>query len=690
MLKVDLHIHTVVTASDSKNFDFDLDVLKRYISAAKLDVIAITNHNCFDRRNYDLVKDALSIPVLPGIEINVSKPGSYGHVLVIADPNDLQEFEDGSDKIGQLRPDEKSHVPWDTVIGSFPSIKKWLVIPHYIKDKKMDPGTIRAIESSSGVDALEVSNAKKWLSNNAKTDKSLVVFSDCRPGLRMPKQDEANPNSYAYGYTYIQCSTPSISSLKLALRDKKNVSVFNRDSEFEILPEGIRASPRLNVLLGNRSSGKTHALKQILNAYSEEDCLYIEQFEITDEAREDSFNRMTREEDSEFFDAYFQPLKQAFTDYLSYDANTLIKECINYCEALIVYANSPSDSFSDCPIYQGALPSFEEKKLVFDKDWDLRKATLALSSSSDRRDVIAEYIEIERLAALNARLRELMRDTYFGLEHGKKANEIITAIRRELQKQTARKPLPSTDSIKQYFRLCYLEMRICKVLDRLNDAAELESEVVLKYRKTRTRRPIKTAKEARDSIKTKLPQNTDVRSLFVKNVTSESRLVTIQSFSKEVVPYICNLLYKIDSRLVTNDSEGSPLSGGQRAEYLLLHKLREARSRDIVLIDEPESSFDNPFLNTDVSEMLNNLADHSTVFLVTHNNTLGVSIHPDWILYTEKDTDGYRIYAGDFVSEQLVSIDGKTISRPKALLDSMEAGLDAYIDRSSYYEITGN
>ena len=74
--RIDLHIHTVRTVCDPQNFNFDLDILKEYVSKARLDAVAVTNHNLFDRENYDSVCDALDIPVFPGIEINVKRWGN--------------------------------------------------------------------------------------------------------------------------------------------------------------------------------------------------------------------------------------------------------------------------------------------------------------------------------------------------------------------------------------------------------------------------------------------------------------------------------------------------------------------------------------------------------------------------------------------------------------------------------------
>ena len=146
------------------------------------------------------------------------------------------------------------------------------------------------------------------------------------------------------------------------------------------------------------------------------------------------------------------------------------------------------------------------------------------------------------------------------------------------------------------------------------------------------------------------------------------------------------LLFRIDSRIVNNDASETPLSGGQRAEYVFLHAIRQARDSDYVFIDEPESSFDNEFLANEVSKLIGELSDESTVFLVTHNNALGVSLHPDKVIYAVREPDGYKLYSGDLSSSVLRSIEGKTEERADVLLRTMEAGRDAYEDRKGYYE----
>ena len=687
-MRIDLHIHTEATPSDSKSFEFDMDTLARYVEEAHLGAIAITNHNSFSLERFEEISESLAIPVFPGIEINVTKPGSFGHVLVIADPSDLQEFNDGSTAIKGLCPGAKDHVSWNQVVDAFPDIRNWLVIPHYIKDRRMDEATIDLIRSTSGVDALEVSNAKKWLVNCDKSSEPLVMFSDCRPGLKMQDyQQGLEPNRYAYGYTYVNCGQPTVRSIKLALKDKKNVSVFAANSSFEILPEGLPASPHLNVILGQRSSGKSYTLRRILDAYPENERLYIKQFEITNEAMEDRFGELVNREDGKFFSEYFEPLSAVMNDYFSFCTTDIEAGCTSYCEDLVVYANSPEDEYSKCPIYQKGRFAFEAVDANLRSDAKLRTALMTLLTNKSRKEDIDETVGLNQLRLLDNKLENYMRELFADKVQREKVNEIVSTLCDKLSKQTARKPLPPTEPIKSYFRYCYFEMRLCNVLGSMSSPAELASEQVLKYEKVRTRRLVSGASEARKATN-KLPQGIELKRLYLKSASWKQKLDLLRSFGPEATSQACNLLFKIDSNIVTTDKSRAPLSGGQRAEYLFLHKLSHAKGKDIILIDEPESSFDNPFLNKEVSTMINDLASQTPVFLVTHNNTLGVSTHPDWILYAVKEGDGtHRLYTGSSTSQTLITADGMELPTSKALLTSMEAGEDAYRDRRLYYGI---
>lgn len=687
MNRIDFHIHTVGTTSDSNGFDFDIDVLKDYVERAHLAAVAITNHNGFYRDNYDQVLGALDIAVFPGAEINVTKLSGFGHVIIVADPADIDDFASGMATLAGECPGKDDHVSWDRVVELFPKISKWLVIPHYKKSKKLDSATLSHIRNTTGYDALEVTNVKKWLVERDGADAPLVVFSDCRPGLRMPDEDpDDNVRRYAYGYTYLQCEEMSFGSVKAAFANVNNVAIFPTDRDFEILPEALPASRRMNVILGERSSGKTFTLKRILDAYEPEDRLYIEQFEITNKAKKDVFDKDVAEEDRVFFDNYFKALQDAINLYTQFDLGSCEDAVRAYCTALIQYAAAPTDRYSERPIYNAEGFAYEESDAVEASDVKLRKAARVLAGGGKRSDVVKEFVDPDILMALDSRLRELMRQARTDRWQKEQCDAAVAAIKQELSKKSARKPLPQVDQLREYFKYCYRERRLAKVLEAFETPLDLKSDEEYKYLKKRTRQMFSNATDARKECGLALPNGTDVAGLFGARATALKRLAVIRGFDTMIQAEACRLLFNIKSRIVLNDGSNAALSGGQRAEYLLLHRIAGAAGKDVVLIDEPESSFDNPFLNHDVITLLNDVAEHATVFLVTHNNTLGVSLLPDRVIYTERTESGeYRVYSGELSATKLIDAYGNDCDRKEVMLDTMEAGRIAYLNRRTHY-----
>ena len=72
------------------------------------------------------------------------------------------------------------------------------------------------------------------------------------------------------------------------------------------------------------------------------------------------------------------------------------------------------------------------------------------------------------------------------------------------------------------------------------------------------------------------------------------------------------------------------------------------------------------------------------------NNTIGGSIKPDYILYTEKkiEADGphFSIYSGYPGAKMLSDVHGNKIENYEITLNSLEAGELAYSERRGIYE----
>ena len=96
-----------------------------------------------------------------------------------------------------------------------------------------------------------------------------------------------------------------------------------------------------------------------------------------------------------------------------------------------------------------------------------------------------------------------------------------------------------------------------------------------------------------------------------------------------------------------------------------------------------------------VNTLLKEVSKQIPVIIATHNNTIGASVHPDYLIYTCKEiqedgTPKYHLYSGNPSSSELKNLDGDTISRREVVLDCLEAGEPAYMDRRTSYEILNN
>ena len=175
MKKIDLHLHTISTVSDHP-FQFSMDSLLKYISVENLDVIAITNHNLFERNQYETIVESVDIPVFPGIEVDLEG----GHLLVITDFSDLDDFCGKCSQVFSINgSSNRSSLTESQFIGIFDDLQKYLLIPHYDKTPKLNLSRVPNIRNF--ITCGEVTSAKKFISMKKSTDDIVpLLFGDIR------------------------------------------------------------------------------------------------------------------------------------------------------------------------------------------------------------------------------------------------------------------------------------------------------------------------------------------------------------------------------------------------------------------------------------------------------------------------------------------------------------------------------
>lgn len=669
MKKIDLHLHTVPTISDA-DFTFSLPKLCEYISTAKLDAIAITNHDVFDLEQFYEIVRAVDCVVFPGIEINLDN----GHILLISENQDLEDFQlkttEVTKRINKIG-DSISTLELHEIFGD---LNKYLIIPHY--DKKPSLSKRSLSELSDYISAGEVDSPKKFI-RLCRDDSELtpVLFSDVRI-----KEGLCN---FPPRQTYIDSGEVTLKAIKSSLRDRTKVALSKADGNqlFQVFDDGLHLSTGLNIILGTRSSGKTVTLNRINKEC--ENVKYIPQFSLVqrDDASYDrEFNQGLAREKSNFSDRYLSAFKGVLDDVMDIDIEQNRRSVSDYLESLMKLAEDVGkrDTFSKSSLFNETLFDTTDDKGLN----DLINSTRLLIDNTEYRTVIDKYINLDDLKALICELIEVFRSKSLDRKKKGLVNDIVRDVKNKLQLRSSSTQIKDVD--------LYKVISEHRKIKKFNEIAKLlqkdkiiQKEHVQNFTVICKQRPFNGAGEVKNVSGVK----TAFKDAFDQYLSPYNYLVELRSNEaltpSEFYKYFTCIEYEILNK------DGFTVSGGERSEFRLLQEIKDAQNFDYLLIDEPESSFDNLFLKGEVNQILKDLSRTMPVVVVTHNNTVGASIKPDYIVYTSKEVeDGeiiYRRYSGHPSNVLLNSVDGKSINNFDITMNSLEAGESSYNERRGGY-----
>ncbi len=674
MKKIDLHIHTVPTISDA-HFTFSLAKLSEYVSSAELDAIAITNHDMFDLGQFNEIAKELDCVVFPGIEINLDK----GHVLVISENENLDEFQLKTQAVSEKITAVGNSISVDELVYIFGDLNNYLLIPHYQKRPSISGYTLDQI--GGGISAGEVDSPKKFI-RMAKDEAEItpVIFSDARISEGISK--------FPTRQTYIDCGDLSLNSLKFSLRDKNKVALSKSEgnSLFQVFDDGQKLSTGLNIVLGARSSGKTVTLTQISKDC--ENVKYIPQFSLVqrDDANyEKEFNADVARKKSMFADKHLSPFKTVLDDVLNVDLGINRRRVEDYLATLLKSAEEAEkfDAFSKVALFNET--QFE---VGVDKELGgLIGSVRQLIENIEYREVIDKHVDVNNLKALACELIELLWSKAYERKKRSLVNNVVRDIKSKLHLRSSATQVKDVD--------LYKVMIEHKKVSKFNQIAKLlQTQKVIIEENIQGFKVVckQRAFEGAGEILKISGQKVGFRDAYQEYASPYKYLVALKENEaltpSEFYKYFACIEYEILNK------DGFKISGGERSEFRLLHEIKDAQNFDYLLMDEPESSFDNLFLKGEVNQILKEISKTMPVVVVTHNSTVGASINADFIVYTSKEIEGedvvYRRYSGHPSDNELCSIDGKKINNFHVTMNSLEAGEDAYVDRRSGYESIKN
>ena len=618
MKKIDFHIHTVQSVSD-RHFEFDIESLQEYVNLLKIDCIAITNHNLFDKIQFEEICKKLEIKVFPGIEIDLEG----GHLLLISENDILDDFALKCQKVKDLIPTKDDSINYEQLIDIFPNLKDYLLIPHYDKKPNIKPITLEKL--GDNIIAGEVTSLRKFKTCIKEADKlTPLIFSDCR--------FVENMSSYPTRQTYVDVEETTLNAIKGCLYDKTKVFLSEEDGNdfFQATDDGIMLSTSLNVIVGGRSSGKTYTLDKICENF--DNVKYLRQFSLLQNDKE-NFKKLVTTRHSLVTENYLKEFKDVVLDVNEIDLKSNEISLDKYLISLKKYASETNnlDTFSKCKLYN-------ETKFTLDSLENLKKlisATETLLETNEYKDIVNKHATDISLKNLAIELIQKYNELYEQNLKKDWTNNLIESIKDSLKFRSTTTSIEEVDFSK-------IQSEKIKVEKFIKLVKNVQSEKIIDSKEIRGFKVLAKTKKYTGAGQLKKKSKTNLRfsDAFNNYENPYKFLISLQNVGIEETEFY---KYFVDIDYRTLNKHGYEVSGGERSEFNLLHEISDALKHDLLLIDEPESSFDNIFLKSEVNELIKEISKEIPVIVVTHNSTIGASINPNHLVFTQKTVNAGNV-----------------------------------------------
>ena len=562
--KIDFHIHTVASIKDSA-FTFSLKWLKEYVKTTELDAIAITNHDLFDRDNFEKISYALpGIKVYPGIELTLD----IGHVNIVFPHDYIDDLSKFSKYLSGIHETQGNSITCDDLRDNLHCWDKGIYIFDYGKSRSVKeiPDIFNEVVCVGGVsNQLKFNIVKKSQENITP-----CLFSDAH-ATDESSNDRNNMSKLQNKQTYLQVDSCEFENIKNCLKDKSKVSINREELKDTININDIDMSLGLNLVVGKRGTGKTHFLNEIKNCIGEDEYYEIKQFET---AKADEYIEQQRKEQGLSairswrikYEKQFSKIKDYLKDSTEQDSIEDYLEGVKKFAESMAVSNSKRKyalfkdikfEFSEVGYIEKALRDINTI-IESNKIWEL----LPENTKKKKNDFIDVYSELRKVY-IESRKDNKIKE---------KVNEIIKEIGSIITEKTGVKSAPEC-SINDIIYRQQLEKKINSFLDHVITETPIKTEDLHGYQIQVNLVPYQSASEFKKEIRTLDSVKDDLMKAY-----RDRDFITFLKYLKQKKFYneanFAEYLVRKEVKLL--DSDGTPASGGQAVGFALAMRLREA------------------------------------------------------------------------------------------------------------------
>lgn len=712
-MKIDIHTHTrKVKSGDAPTRNIETDRFVEIINDTEVNILAITNHNHFDAKQYEDFRSGVEnhCQIWPGIELDIFENEKRAHLIVISNPKNYQQFDKAVSEILNGKNPDTFTISLKETVDKFDTLDCIYIAHYFVKKPNLGDEEIEILtdlvsnpkrilkEASNSISAgIYISHGHNSIyGSDVHNWDDYIKHSQELPELRL------HVESFEQFCLLLEKDEATINTI-LDKKSKESIELFPFKSDpFEKVVLDIYSD--INVLFGSKGTGKTDILEAISKHYnSKGHKTYV--YKSNDshlnnvyDIKGNSFNCNA----SDFgIDECVDEIR-FLNNVTEEKVTTLNKYVLNFS---FQETNKISQKLKIKNITQ---EDDTQSERILDEITEILNNFKSFNEYIDENSEIIKYVDIGLINELGDILERILVQLKNGTERNfienrsiKLLNSIIYCINNEIAKKTNQPPKPTKTGFLEYSRnRIKIERASKKIIKLINQpinaldeyAGSLgeKGELICKTNLIFHNGSISNGDYTPVKNVYKTPQKEFANAIYsiLRYILSNELFLKITELNEiehiDSINSLSDLLLKF-KHFTLNGTIYSPSNG--ESSMILLHK-ELAEDKDIYIIDEPEKSLGNDYINDVIVPLIKEKALLARkVIIATHDANIAVRTLPYNSIYRLHDQGKGFTLTGNPFSNSLTCIYGSMpcLDWKEISMKTLEGGRDAFGERGKIY-----
>ncbi len=709
-MKIDLHCHTLKCKNgDGVKRNVTAELFKEKIELSDVQIVGITNHNYFDKKQYNELKDTVQdfCEVWPGIELDVKEYGdNNGHVLVLCSPFKVDEFDKRIKNLLINKTPDEFVCSVSIMCSTFNDLNV-VYIPHFFKDHQLCEKDMELLDNSaysktrilrepSDIKSIGVLNANGYRS---------IIGSDVKDWDNYENNTFAELKYPIKGFeNFLKLLDKDTAFIKdLINRDLYETITVYGNAKQRQYPFKIDIYNDVNVIFGDKGSGKTEILDSLEKFFNEEKGMNVVKYSGGDKTS--WFSDLLQENVKSYTHEAF-----GINDYK--EEFKLINE---YKDTLPIKIEEYSHYFNNISKNKKRKKlSILKQNKTFTSNFSLYKKyykdyEFICEFSSKLITIEAYKSHSEKYNTLINQIYQLKKDAYIiSLEEWKKqwadylTDNIIEKMNTFSSESDGTPKMPKETGFYKFAKnRINLFSSILAIQNELNKNEKVIENTYIGKIGEKGSGYLKSYIGFINSLNYK---DIDSNQIIGKKSNIKSFLKYIQQikkycFSAELISIVSSMndnnsdpMDKIDyfiyarKEFTLKECEYKP-SKGEMAILSLQYELLNKTENDVFLIDEPEVNLGSTYIEETIVPLIKDLAkSKKKVIIATHDANIATRTYPVTSILKKSSNNNYDTYQGSMFTNELLN---KT-TKEKLKWDHesekyLEGGIEAFEERGTLY-----